>query len=104
MSTSDCPKCGRWLFGPDRTTHRCPPEWEARIPDFHCDDWVTVRGATDDEAAAESLAEQCDGEGSLLGNGEGWLVEVRKPGDEASLRRFRVTAEVSVNYSASEEP
>lgn len=82
--------------------HRCPPEWEARIPDYHGEDWTVVRGALDAEHAAEELAERCDDEHTLLDNSEGWLVEVRRPGT-GEVQRFRVTAEARVDYSASEE-
>jgi hypothetical protein len=91
------------LLASDAKTHRCPPEWEARIEDFHGDDWATVKGAFDAEDAAEKLAEKCDSEHSLLDCFDGWLVEVRKPGGEGEVQRFRVTAEASINYSASEE-
>lgn len=101
MSSRTCASCGRWVFGAEH--HRCPPEWEARVAEFHGDDWTTVRGALDAEDAAEKLAESCDGENNLIDDHDGWLVEVRKPGAN-EVQRFRVFAEVDVNYNAQEEP
>jgi hypothetical protein len=98
-----CDNCGRCVFGSDKS-HTCPAEWEARIPEFHGEDWTVVKGAYDAEAAAESLAEDCDGNRDLTECRAGWLVEVRKPGDEGgTVHRFRVTAEPRVDYSAEEQ-
>lgn len=92
------------MFGPsDAKSHRCPPEWEARIEDLHGDDWTIVKGVYDAENAAEQLARSCDGERDLLGCDIGWLVEVRKPGDESTVERFRVHASASIDYSATAE-
>lgn len=97
-----CANCGRWLLlASDAKTHRCPPEWEARIPDYHGDDWTTVKGALDAEDAAEKLAENCDDEGRLMDCSDGWLVEVRNPGEDR-VERFRVCAEVVREYRATE--
>ena len=94
-----CPKCGACMWSGN---HRCPPVWECRIEELHGEDWAEVH-AHNEQDAAEDYAEQSNDEGDLLSNRKGWLVDVREPNVDGSLKRFRVRAEAVVNYNASEE-
>jgi hypothetical protein len=94
---SYCKTCGKYMLYPER--HTCPPEWEVRDAD-DCDDsdWETVR-EFDEEDAATKYAEDCDDNG-----GEGpheRTVLVRKPG-ASEVKRFAITFDYSVDYSARE--
>ncbi|MBB5414062.1 hypothetical protein [Paraburkholderia atlantica] len=95
---SDCTKCGEYMFFPER--HTCSPKWEVIDAD-ECgeNDWKTIH-ALDGEDAAAKYAEQRDDR-----NGEGpreRTVIVREPG-ASDEKRFSITFEYSVDYSAQEQ-
>lgn len=93
-----CPTCEQFVWSFE-THHECPPEWDVRDSDDSDDDWGVVR-EIDEAAAAEKFADSCDSDA-----GEGpreRKVLVRAKGS-AEVKRFEITFEHAINYSAAEE-
>jgi len=99
MKFRKCPHCGDFGFYP---RHRCPPQWQARIPK-DCElydgteDAVTVY-ARDAERAAEKFAEQWDFDDML--SYHTLTVEVAPLLDPDAIQRFTVGCEWLPHYSA----
>jgi hypothetical protein len=87
-----CPKCNELDLG--IREHTCPPIFECSDGD---DDWRECR-ARNHEDAAEKIAEEWDDHGD--GPSER-TIYVRKQGMIA-MKKFNVTFEYSINYSADE--
>ena len=99
MTIVDCPTCGQWVWG---HIHKCPPAWEARIPEIHDNfDWKEIH-AYDADVAAKVLAERVDRyDHTCLDEDNPILVEVRKRG-ETAVQRFKVTSRIDIIYRATE--
>jgi hypothetical protein len=101
-----CDTCGRYMLYPD--THHCPPQWQIWKDDNgdasgpEDAKYSTTAYGHDEGGAAETAAEYFDGR-----YGEGphsHVVFVRKAGTTDTAKRFDVTFEYSVDYSAKEKP
>lgn len=97
-----CADCGEHgYFNTQFMPHRCKPKWECRREVKWEEDWQDIR-ATDPEEAAEAFAERWDCEGGEYGivggrYREGFIVQVRKPG-EAEFERWAIEGEAVPKY------
>jgi hypothetical protein len=106
MEMPFCNECGDFMFS---SGHRCPPVFlciEESDIDAESDDtshWAKVR-AIDEGMAAENIAERWDEDNDLCRSGAEMIVLVVEDGKPRSeAKKFTVTAEATVEYTASEK-
>lgn len=85
-----CSRCNEFHW----TSEKCKPEYFVYHPDYLGDEPKIMR-ANSHEEAAEKYSDYFNQEGSLLKNTEN--VKVEKDG---IIQFFRISAEISINYSA----
>ena len=99
-----CKTCGGFHLTGER--HRCPPMWRAWCPEYDGNDVDSASRvrAVDAEIAAERYAEEvdCGGTPVYANGGGGTVLVVPDDQPDAEPKKFTVSGEYTIVYSATE--